>query len=244
MVSVIIPAYNSEKTIKDCLQSVFNSEYHPLEVILVDDHSADQTLNKAAGFPCKVVKLSRNLGAATARNQGVEVSRGEILFFLDSDIIIERDTIKKIIETFQNRPGISALFCSYQKNTLPSNFYSVYKNLLHHYTHQTAREDAATFCSGFGAIRRNIFLEFGGFDEHCRSLEDIDLGYRLYKRGHKIYLNKNIQVTHCKYYSLWSLMKSDVLRRAKPWTEMMLDKKIFRSDLNLKPENLFSVLDV
>lgn len=244
MVSIIIPVYNGEKTIRDCLQAVFDSEYRHFKVILVDDNSTDKTLDNAKEFNCKVIKLSRNLGAAAARNKGVAVSHGEILFFLDSDIIIEKDTIGKIVHTFKNRPDTIALFGSYKKNTIPTNFYSVYKNLLHHYTHQTSREDAATFCAGFGAIRRSIFFELGGFDENYRCLEDIELGYRMYQVGHKIYLDKSIQVTHCKYYSLWSLIKSDVMNRAKPWTKIMLDKRIFRSDLNTKAKNIISVIIV
>lgn len=81
----------------------------------------------------------------------------------------------------------------------------------------------------------------GGFDENYRSLEDIELGYRLYQSGYKIYLNKNIQLIHCKKYNLLSLIKSDVVNRAIPWTKIMLDKRIFRSDLNTKINNVLSV---
>lgn len=240
-VSVIIPVFNGEGTVKLCLESVFQSEYRNFEVIVVDDGSTDHSASVARQFPCQVLGMEKNLGAAAARNRGANVSLGEILFFLDSDIIIEKNTIAQIVETFHGRPDISALFCSYQKNTIPSNFFSLYKNLVHHYTHQTSRADAATFCGGFGAIRREVFLQFHGFDESHRSLEDIELGYRLHQSGHKIYLNKKIQVTHCKYYSLLGLLKSDLLHRAIPWTKIMLEKKIFRSDLNTKINNVLSI---
>ena len=137
--------------------------------------------------------MTENAGPAAARNKGAEASRGEILFFLDSDIIIERNAIEQIVKSFQSKPNISALFCSYQKNTVPSNFYSEYKNFVHHYTHQNSLENAATFCGGFGAIKRETFFKFGGFDENYRSLEDMEFGYRLYKGGCKTYLNKQIQ---------------------------------------------------
>lgn len=240
-ISVIIPVYNGEKTIGDCLRSVFNSDYKNFEVIVVDDCSTDHSLRVVNDFPCKVIRAEKNVGAAAARNEGAEASSGEILFFLDSDIIIERGTIEQIVKTFEDRPDVSGVFCSYQKNTIPSNFYSVYKNLFHHYTHQTSHEDAATFCSGFGAIKREVFFKFGGFDKNYRSLEDIEFGYRLYQSGYKIYLNKNIQLTHCKKYNLLSLIKSDVIKRAIPWTKIMLGKKIFRSDLNTKVNNVLSV---
>jgi len=241
LISIIIPVYNGEKTVGDCLKSVFNSDYKDFEVVVVDDNSTDHTVNIVNGFPCKVIKMRRNVGAAVARNRGAEASFGKILFFLDSDIIIEKNTLGQILQTFENKPDISALFCSYQKNTIPTNFVSVYKNRCHHYTHQISNEDAATFFSGFGAIKREVFFRLGGFNEDYRSLEDIVLGYRLYQSGYKIYLNKKIQVTHCKRYSFLSLIKSDVLNRAIPWTKIMLDKKIYRNDLNTKTNNALSV---
>ena len=241
-VSVVIPAFNSAKTLEACLRAVFSSDYPSFEVILVNDGSTDQTVSIAAKFPCKQIDLAKNFGAAAARNQGVRAAKGDFLFFLDADIIIEKDTLTKVVRTFADRPEISALFCSYQKNTPSGNFCSTYKNLLHHFTHQTAREDAATFCAGFGAIYRESFLRVGGFDESYRNMEDIELGYRLHQRGYKIFLNKKIQVTHQKVYSPAELVRSDLLRRAIPWTQIMLDKRIYRNDLNTRYENMASGL--
>ncbi len=146
------------------------------------------------------------------------------------------------MQTFHSEPGIGALFGSYQKDTVPAGFYTVYKNLVHHYTHQASRDEAVTFWSGCGAIRRGVFCESGGFDEGYRYLEDIELGYRLHQAGHRILMHKGIQVTHLKRYSLPGLIRSDVLGRAKPWTEIMLDKKVFRTDLNTRVENILSVI--
>lgn len=241
LISIIIPVYNGETTIGSCLKSVFDSDYDDFEVIVVDDGSTDGSPAIARGFPCSVIEMKGNAGPSAARNRGAEASRGEILFFLDSDIIIEKDTVKEIARTFQNKPEISAVFCSYQKNTVPSDFYSEYKNFVHHYTHQNSQEDAATFCGGFGAMKRDVFFKLGGFDESYRSLEDMEFGYRLYQSGHKIYLNKQIQVTHCKRYTFLSLIKSDVLNRAIPWTKLMLDRRVFKRDLNVKTNNVLSV---
>lgn len=241
MISVIIPVFNGEKTLHDCLAAVLASDYRRVEVIVVDDHSTDDSPVIARAFPCQVVRLERNAGAAAARNRGARAARGEVLFFLDADIVIQRATLTEIAATFRRRPEISALFCSYQKGTRPANFVSVYKNLLHHYTHQIADAEAATFCGGFGAIKREVFAAAGGFDERHRSLEDIELGYRLHRAGHRIYLHKAIQVTHCKEYTLASLVRSDVLNRAIPWTRLMLDHRIFRNDLNTRSNNILSV---
>ena len=239
-ISVVIAAFNSEKTLEACLRSAFSSDYPFLEVILVNDGSTDQTARIAAEFPCKLINLAKNLGPGAARNRGVEAAKGELLFFLDADIIIEKDTLAKLVQTFVDRPEISALICSYQKNTPVGNFSSAYKSLVHHFTHQTSREDAATFCGGFGAIYRECFLRVGGFDESFRTVSDIEFGYRLNQRGYKIFLNKQIQATHLKVYSLAKLVRSDLFDRAVPWTRIMLEKRIYRNDLNTRYENMAS----
>ena len=240
-VSVVIPAFNGAKTLEACLQAAFSSDYPFFEVILVNDGSTDQTASIGANFPCKRIDLAKNMGGGAARNRGAQAAKGDLLFFLDADITIERDTLTKVVQTFVDRPEISALFCSYQKNTPPGNFWSAYKNLVHHFTHQTAREDAATFCGGFGAIYRECFLRVGGFDESCPRIADIEFGYRLYQKGYKIFVNKQIQVTHLKVYSLAGLVRSDLFVRAIPWTEIMLEKRIYRNDLNTRYENVASV---
>jgi glycosyltransferase involved in cell wall biosynthesis len=239
-VSLVIPAFNSEKTLEPCLRAAFSSDYPCFEVILVNDGSTDQTARIAARFPCKRIDLAKNMGGGAARNRGVQAAQGDLLFFLDADITIEKDTLTKVVQTFADRPEISALICSYQKNTPPGNFCSVYKNLVHHFTHQTGREDAATFCGGFGAIYRECFLRVGGFDENCPKIADIEFGYRLYQKGYKIFLNKQIQTTHLKVYSPAELVRSDLFRRAIPWTQIMLNKRIYRNDLNTRYENLAS----
>ncbi|PSF36243.1 glycosyl transferase [Aphanothece hegewaldii CCALA 016] len=244
-ISVIIPVYNSEKSIEKCLTSVINSDYQLFEIIVIDNRSTDNSSNiiekTVKNVPHSFIKLEKNVGQSVARNIGALQSHGELLFFLDSDIIIESDTLKQISDTFHRKADISGLFCSYQIETIPSNFYSIYKNVLHHYTHQYACEDAATFCGGYGAIKKDIFFKIGQFNQNYRCLEDIELGYRLYQAGHKIYLNKNIQLTHCKEYSFIGLIKSDVLNRAIPWTQLMLKNQIFKNDLNTKINNVFSV---
>ncbi len=215
---------------------------HPAQVIVVDDGSTDASAEIAARFPCELVRLQKNGGAAAARNAGARLATGDILFFLDSDILMERDTVARILNAFGDDPTLAALFGSYQQNTAPKNFFSQYKNLLHHYTHQISSSDAATFCSGYGAIRRENFFALGGFRESQRALEDIEFGYRLHRAGHRVRLLKDLQFTHLKEYSFWGLVRSDVLQRAVPWTCLMLERRIFRNDLNTKSNNVASVV--
>jgi glycosyltransferase involved in cell wall biosynthesis len=240
-ISVVIPVHNGESVIDSCLSSVFASDYDNFEVVVADDKSSDGTLAKAGAFKCDIVELAFNQGPGAARNAAVEKATGDILFFLDADILVRPAALADIARLFSTRPDVSAMFGSYQKDTVPSNFCSIYKNLVHHYTHQISREQAETFCGGFGAIRRSAFSAIGGFDERYRFLEDIELGYRLRASGYKIILNKELQFTHCKEYSFIGLVKSDLFGRAIPWTRLMLEKKTFNNDLNTRVTNILSL---
>jgi GT2 family glycosyltransferase len=213
-----------------------------MEVIVVDDCSSDSSSDIVTQFPCQIIRLEKNMGPAFARNRGVEKAKGEILFFTDSDVCLHENTLEMIAGELRDKPHLSAVFGSYGKRTGHSNFFSVYKNLVHHYGHQTAREDASTFWTGCGAIRRRIFDEVGGFNEGYRTVEDIELGYRLVKRGYRICLNKQIQITHYKKYTFLSLIRSDVMDRAIPWTKLMLRERIFRNDLSTKTSNILSTV--
>ncbi len=242
--AVIVPVYNGARTIGECLTALFASTFQDFEVIVVDDGSSDESAAIAERFPVRMVPFARNCGPSAARNAGAAVSKAALLFFLDADIIVPPAFLAEVVETMRGLPKYSALFCSYTKETIPQNFWSRHKNLVHHWTHQTALVEAATFCGGFGLIRREVFLEIGGFDSECRFLEDIDLGYRMHRAGHSIFLARHLQATHAKVYTLWSLLRSEMLGRAVPWTRLMLKYRIFRSDLNTRMSNVLSVAAV
>ena len=240
-ISVVIPVCNGAATLRACLKSVYRSAFSDFEVVVVDDGSVDGTSALAASFPCKLLRLPQNLGAAAARNLGAGESRGRILFFLDADILVRTETLGMIVRALKERADIDALFGSYTKECASGGFFSHYKNLVHHYTHQTSNPEAVTFCSGFGAVRREVFFSLGGFNQRWRFLEDIEFGHRLHLGGHRILLLKELQMTHCKPYTLQSLVRSDLVGRAIPWTKLMLETRVVRRDLNLQWNNLVSV---
>jgi glycosyltransferase involved in cell wall biosynthesis len=240
-ISVVIPVFNGTGTLRACLESVYRSAFTDFEVIVVDDGSVDGTAEVAASFPCTLLQLTQNSGAAAARNLGAAESRGGILFFLDADIVIRPQTLGMIAEALARQPDVDALFGSYTKHCGSSGFFSSYKNLVHYYAHQTSEPEAVTFCSGFGAVRRQVFFSLGGFDPSRRMLEDIELGHRMYLRGYRVLLYKDLQVTHCKHYTLPGMVRSDLMGRAIPWTRLILETGVFRRDLNLQWHNLLSV---
>jgi glycosyltransferase involved in cell wall biosynthesis len=123
-ISVVIPVCNGAETLHACLESVYRSAFSDFEVVVVDDGSVDGTAAVARSFPCKLLQLPKNLGAATARNTGARESHGPILFFLDADILIRPETLGTIVRALAEWADVDALFGSFAKECPSSGFFS------------------------------------------------------------------------------------------------------------------------
>jgi len=250
LVSVVIPVRNDADNLRACVGALRKSSYPDFETIVVDDASTDQTADVAEQMEARVVRLRPRLGPAGARNAGAQCARGEYLLFVDADVCVGQDTIGRFVTHLERDPATDAAFGSYNSRPSSGNLVSQYRNLLHHHVHQTANAAASTFWSGCGFIRRAVFLEFGGFDASYGrpAIEDIELGMRLAKAGRRIRLCKDVQVTHRKRWTLWTMIRTDILDRAIPWTLLILKEKSLPNDLNLKTSQriggLFSCLFV
>lgn len=245
-VSVIVPVYNGGTNFRKCLSSLTDLQKTPEEIIVVADGDTDGSWHLAQQYGTKVIRIPESRGPAYARNLGARKANGDILFFVDSDVTVRWDAIEKIVAGFQGDPELMALFGSYDDSPAETNFLSQYKNLFHHYVHQTANEEASTFWAGCGAIRREVFLAVGGFDSSYRnpSIEDIELGYRLKSNGYRIRLLKDLRVKHLKRWGFVSLLKADIFSRAFPWTRLILEYGRVINDLNLQISNRISVASV
>ena len=115
---------------------------------------------------------------------------------------------------------------------------------MHHYIHQVSHENASTFWGACGAVRKDVFLSLGGYNEDYvkPSIEDIEFGYRLINAGYKIRLCKDIQVKHYKRWTFSLMFKTDFLHRALPWTRLMVHHNRFLNDLNVKSSSRLSVI--
>jgi glycosyltransferase involved in cell wall biosynthesis len=216
---------------------VFASSYPAYEVIIVDDASKDRSGEIARQKGARVLEMPRQSGPAAARNFGATEAQGELLFFVDADVMVQPQTLDRVAYNFFHYPEIAAVFGSYDDAPAEKNFLSQYRNLQHHYVHQQARPEASTFWSGCGAIRRDVFLAVGGFDAvryPAPSIEDIELGYRLRRAGHHIRLDKELQVKHLKEWRLGSMLRADIFARAVPWSTLILETDNLVNDLNLQ----------
>lgn len=242
--SIIIPVHNGGGSFRQCLSSLMEAVSNETEVIVVADGYSDGSWRVAEEFGTKVLLIPECGGPAKARNLGAKSASGDILFFVDADVTIYPDTISKVANIFATNPDLAATIGSYDDAPGESNFLSQYKNLFHHYTHQKASSEGFTFWGACGAIRREVFLSLGGFDEGYRypSVEDIEFGYRARKAGYKINLCKDLQVKHLKRWGVISLLRAEFFYRALPWTELILRERQLKNDLNLGVTSRLSVI--
>lgn len=234
--SVVIAVHNGGADLEKCLAAVSASSYPVCESILVDDASTDGMVNAAAGrHGTRVIRLEHQGGPANARNLGVQEAVGDIIFFTDADVLLHPDAIARAVDVLQSDAEIAAVIGSYDDQPGHTSFISQYRNLFHHWVHQTSAEEASTFWTGCGAIRRNIFLEMGGFSQKYQrpSIEDIELGMRMRHSDHRIMLVKDMYGKHMKNWSLLDMIRTDILSRAVPWMLLILDEGQLTNDLNL-----------
>lgn len=234
-ISVIIPVHNGGACLGLCLDALLRAVAPcDCEVLVVDDGSTDDSRLQALKRRVKVLQLAERSGPAAARNRGARAAKGSVLLFIDADVLVSPDVLTRVWAHFMADPKLSAVFGSYDDDPADDRLCSQYKNLLHHYMHQQARPQAETFWSGCGAVRRELFLRLGGFDEELWAVEDVELGYRLSAGGHSILLDKELQVKHLKRWTLKSMLSADIFQRAVPWSKLMLARGRLTDDLNVR----------
>ncbi len=229
--SVIVPAHQAAHTLPHCLDAIVNSEF-PMaeaELIVVDDGSSDATFDIALGVRARALRTPNGpRGPAFARNLGATAARGDVLVFVDADVVIASTSLTQFAELFRTDTSLVAAFGAYDTQPAAPQFISQYRNLLHHYVHAQNGGPAQTFWSGCGAVRRAPFLAVGGFHaaRYPQPLcEDIELGYRFTDHGHRIRLVPQIQGKHLKRWTLGSMIRTDLHARAIPWMHLLLERR-------------------
>ena len=235
-VSVVVPVFNGGSGLEKCLAAIFASSYPVFECILVDDASTDGMAKSATEqFGVHLIQLEEQCGPARARNQGAAQARGDVLFFTDADVMLHPDALQQAVAALQSEPDISAVFGSYDDQPDHPSFLSQYRNLLHHWVHQTSSEEATTFWTGCGAIYRDVFISMNGFSEKFErpSIEDIEFGMRMRESGYRIRLEKTLLATHMKHWTIGGVIKTDLFQRGVPWMLLLLSSQQLNNDLNL-----------
>lgn len=235
-ISVVMPAYRAEALMPRVLAPLLamKARGEVAEVIVVDDQSPDATAEVARRLGATVLTTPQNGGPGLARNLAAEHAAGDVLWFVDSDVIAWEDGAVKLRAAFAD-PEVAAVFGSYDSAPDGAHWFSRYKNLMHRFYHQTAERDAHTFWAGCGAVRKDIFRRIGGFDVDTYkvpSIEDIELGYRIRRAGGRIVLDPTLHGKHLKVWTPKNAIHTDIFRRALPWSRLMISREGVANDLN------------
>lgn len=199
LISVIIPSYNSEKTIDKTIKALLKQNYPKknYEIIVVDDESTDNTEQVVKKF--KYVKFfkQKHEGPAAARNLGAKISKGDIILFTDSDCILDKNWIKNMVEPFKDKnvAGVSGTYKTLNKKSLLARFIGYDIQFKHeHMKKEKSIDFVGTFSAGY---KKSIFQEEKGFNTSfpIASGEDPELSYRIAKK-HKIVFQPSAFVWH------------------------------------------------
>jgi GT2 family glycosyltransferase len=183
--------------------------------------------------PEQIVVVTEGGGPADARNIGARQATGDVVVFVDADVLPHTDAFVRIRRAFDRDPQLTALFGSYDDEPADPGIVSGFRNLLHHQVHHEGAGPATTFWTGLGGVRRAAFEEVGGFDPSMRYMEDVEFGLRLHRAGCRIVLDPSVQGTHLKAWTLRSMVRTDLVARGIPWTELLLSRQEPPAALNL-----------
>ncbi len=228
-VSFIIPVANSEGTLKQCLNAIsLDAKNYKYEIIVViDGEQHDSSVYIAKQFATKVIELSLQRGHGGARNEGAYSANGDILFFIDSDVILEPGSTQASIKCL-NDNNYEVVVGAYTLDTKFPNRVSLLRNLWQNFLYYKNQGNIKTFWSGCAAIKKNIFIQSGGFDERKEIMGtvDIEFGNSLNKINAKIILDVGVAGKHLKQWTFKKWLISDLRERALPWARLWWKNKV------------------
>jgi len=209
-ISVIIPTYNSEKTIEKCLISVLSQTYPNLEVLIVDGGSRDSTMSICKRFPVKIIRSKQNI-VGLSRQIGVEESTGSICAFIDSDVILPSKTWLSQMETHfcdKTPRAIAGVFGLglYEKN-LPSHVRLMIATGPRNPPRIVSVDDYFHVGTGHTLILKNVIVQSGGFRKDLRRGQDFELTDRILRAGYCFIYDKNLTSYHIYAENWFGLLK-------------------------------------
>lgn len=198
--SVVIPTYNRAAFLGEALQSVARQTVQPAEVIVVDDASTDDTefCVRSSASRALYHRLPQRSGAAVARNEGVEVAKGEVVVFLDSDDLLEPTHHERVLEILKGQPEIALFSCDallideVGRSLRGGQTYWQIQCAIKRMTLRSGRRNLrdmfllSTLFAGC-AVRREVLRRVGGLRQEFFPLEDYDLMLRVAAEGYQLY---------------------------------------------------------
>jgi GT2 family glycosyltransferase len=205
-VSVVVPTFNRRASLVRMLESLVQQTYPAdrFEVVVVDDGSTDGSADavRRLTLPYRLTLMTqRNQGPAVARNLGVERARGELIVFLDDDVVATPQVLAEHVAAQGDEPNLVVTGPMSPPGDWPRPAWVRWEEeqLQEQYRAMLAGKYPCTprqFFSGNASLRRARFLEAGGFDQVFKRAEDLELAYRLARRGASFTFNPRAEVLH------------------------------------------------
>ena len=212
--SVIIPAYNSKKSIRACIEALKNQDFTgSFEIIVVDDGSGDSTAKIAESSGAKVLR-QENAGPAKARNLGAKKAGGEMLVFTDADCVPGKNWLREMLKPFSGEKiaGVQGAYRTRQES-LVARFAQA--EIEERYERMKRFSERLDWIGSYSAAyRKKDFFEAGGFDESFpkASGEDPELSFKMHKAGKKLVFNPKAVVFHAHPDSVWKYFRTKFYR--------------------------------
>ena len=241
--SIIIPTYNSQKVIEECLSNIIEeSKKFDSEIIVVDDNSSDQTIEIVEKFKTiKLVKLDSNKGVGNARNVGAKIAKHEILCFIDADVIITSNSIVNLIKKLNQSSNIGSVSAIQEMvNLNTKDWSSNFVCLKSCYGFENVeKETEFSLCTAeFSVVSKETLNQVGGW-KPLRNAggEEFYLGYKinqLNKKNYKI-INASYKTS---YVNLYTRFKR-IIDRTEKYIHIFLKKKKFDTEGSFATFNQF-----
>ncbi len=229
-ISIIIPNYNGGRTIGRCLEAIAALGDDASEVIVIDDASSDNSRDIIRRYPCRLVQLDSHAGASAARNAGARSSRGDVLFFIDSDCLLQEDTLARVRKNIKDQSPDTVIGGTYTVTPPDTDFFSRFQSAFINYseTKKSSRPDyVATHAM---VIRTETFTRIGGLTEKFLPiLEDVEFSHRLRRAGYKLLIDRDLQVRHIFDFSLLKSLRN-AARKTRYWIVYSLANNDMLSD--------------
>jgi GT2 family glycosyltransferase len=216
--SVIIPAQGAERELEPSLAAVAALDPPPFEVIVVDDASEDASAAVAERSGARVLRLPERGGAGRARNAGAREATGDVLTFVDADVLLPANAIETIVACFRRVPAAGAVTGRLDGASPVEGYFTRYKNRYMEFVFSRLPETVDFLYTSIAAVRREVFP---GFIETPTATEDTELGMRLSEAGVTIVYCRELAVVHLKRHSLASFYRND-FRVPFSWARVFL----------------------
>lgn len=199
LITVVVPAFNEEKYLRYCLESLRKQSYRSnLEMIVVDNNSTDKTPQVAKEFGAEVISEKKQ-GYVFALKRGMDEAKGEIIAVTDADCEVAPNWLDKIAKAFRDKK-IIGVTGNCRLSSSSKSFEDVSHIMFHFFLVGTFRMRKPNMNGLNCAIRRDIYKKIGGIDTRFTMSPDVDLGMRLKKYGKVVYLKDLIVTTSARRF--------------------------------------------